>query len=43
LPDLARKEFVTRSLSRDLSSGCGMVVERIEKSKFLIDVITDND
>jgi len=26
LPDLVRKEYVIRSLSRDLSLGCGMVV-----------------
>jgi len=32
LPELAGKEFVTRSLSRDLSLGCGIVVDRVEKS-----------
>jgi len=26
LPDLARKEYVARSLSRDLSLGCGILV-----------------
>jgi len=43
LPNLAQTEFVTRSLSRDLSLGCGIVVSRVEKSKVLMDVITEND
>jgi len=35
LPDLIRKEFVTRSFSSNLSLGCGIVVYRVDKIKRL--------